>query len=156
MAADLYLKEVTALRAELSMREGSAELHARIGNVREPYRVLLREVCDRLRCTVDWIELVLRGETPDESVARAVYSDTAQLAEPFELCYRSLCETGLRVVAEGRLRDLLTRIACFGVTLVKLDLRQEAARHTEAIDAITTHMGIGSYDVAANTGRWAM
>ena len=146
MAADLYLKEVTALRAELSMREGSAELHARIGNVREPYRVLLREVCDRLRCTVQWIELVLRGATTDESVARQVYSDTAQFAEPFDLCYRSLCETGLRVVAEGRLRDLLTRIACFGVTLVKLDLRQEAARHTEAIDAITTQMGKGSYE----------
>jgi len=43
------------------------------------------------------------------------------------------------------LRDLLTRLACFGVTLVKLDIRQEATRHTNALSAITRSLGMGSY-----------
>ena len=41
LAADLFYKEITALRIELSLREGSAELRARVGPVPEPYRVIL-------------------------------------------------------------------------------------------------------------------
>ena len=33
----------------------------------------------------------------------------------------------------------------FGLHLCKLDIRQESVKHTEAIDAITTHLGLGSY-----------
>jgi phosphoenolpyruvate carboxylase len=33
----------------------------------------------------------------------------------------------------------------FGLWLVKLCIRQESDRHTDAIDTITTHLGIGSY-----------
>ena len=37
------------------------------------------------------------------------------------------------------------RLAAFGVTLVRLDLRQDASRHTEALSAITTHLRLGNY-----------
>lgn len=33
----------------------------------------------------------------------------------------------------------------FGLFLAKLDIRQESVKHTEAIDAITTFLGLGSY-----------
>ena len=33
----------------------------------------------------------------------------------------------------------------FGLCLCKLDIRQESVKHTEAIDAITTYLGLGSY-----------
>ena len=33
----------------------------------------------------------------------------------------------------------------FGLHLCKLDIRQESVKHSEAIDAITTHLGLGSY-----------
>ena len=33
----------------------------------------------------------------------------------------------------------------FGMFLCKLDIRQESVKHTEALDAITTYLGLGSY-----------
>ncbi len=52
-AADLYLKEIVALRHELSLSASHAsdELRARVGPSREPYRTLLAEVRDRLAAT---------------------------------------------------------------------------------------------------------
>ncbi len=37
----------------------------------------------------------------------------------------------------GRLLDLLRRIYCFGLSLMKLDLRQESGRHTDALNEVT-------------------
>jgi phosphoenolpyruvate carboxylase len=51
-------------------------------------------------------------------------------------CYRSLCSIGAFEVANGRLLDVIRRLRCFGLTLVRLDLRQEATRHTEVADAV--------------------
>ena len=49
------------------------------------------------------------------------------------------------MVADGRLLDLIRRIYCFGMTLLKLDVRQESTRHADALDAITAYLGYGSY-----------
>ena len=68
------------------------------------------------------------------------------LAEPLRLCHRSLVETGDSVMAGGRLRDLLRRVAAFGATLVRLDLRQHASRHAEAMTTITRELGLGAYE----------
>jgi phosphoenolpyruvate carboxylase len=68
-----------------------------------------------------------------------------QILEPLELCYRSLVETGDKPIADGSLLDFMRQVSCFGLSLVKLDIRQESERHTDVIDAITTHLGIGSY-----------
>ena len=67
------------------------------------------------------------------------------LAEPLRLCDRSLRAVGNDLIADGRLADVLRRVAAFGLTLVRLDVRQESARHTEAVDAIARHLGLGSY-----------
>ncbi len=75
----------------------------------------------------------------------APYLAAAELAEPLELCLRSLVATGNEVIAAGRLTDILRRVATFGVTLARLDLRQEAERHTEAVDWIARAAGLGSY-----------
>ena len=37
------------------------------------------------------------------------------------------------------------QVSCFGLGMVALDIRQESTRHTDALDAITTHLGMGSY-----------
>lgn len=70
---------------------------------------------------------------------------TLQFLEPLELCYRSLCETGDKSIADGSLLDFMRQVSCFGLSLVKLDIRQESERHTDVMDTITTHLGIGSY-----------
>ncbi|HEY8551786.1 MAG TPA: phosphoenolpyruvate carboxylase [Vicinamibacterales bacterium] len=151
MAADLYFREVDLLRAELSLTCASPELRARVGDAHEPYRALLRDVRERLIATRQWAELMLderRASAVGPVTASAgpdVYLDAEDLAEPLRLCDRSLRETGNGVIADGRLADIMRRLAAFGLTLARLDIRQEAARHTEALDAITRALGMGSY-----------
>jgi phosphoenolpyruvate carboxylase len=73
------------------------------------------------------------------------YLDVAELRAPLELCDRSLRETGNDVIADGRLADILRRISAFGLTLARLDIRQESAKHTETLDTVTRALGLGSY-----------
>ena len=51
MAADLYSREIDALRAELSIGVATDELREVVGDTAEPYRALLRDVAARLRAT---------------------------------------------------------------------------------------------------------
>ena len=144
MAADLYHQEIEALRHELSMRTASAELRARVPDASEPYRALLKPIAAQLRATSDRItELLQRSAPLTADLVEAM--DPEVIAEPLRLCVRSLRETGGAAVADGRLIDLLRRLTCFGLTLVRLDLRQEAPRHTQALDAITRKAGVGWY-----------
>src|SRR4051812_29439666 len=152
MAADLYEREIGALRAELSMTVASAELRARAGGAREPYRAVLREVRDRLRATRDQLgrELaradLFQSDMPRLETGRTQpYRSVSELVEPLQLCHRSLVETGQGIIANGRLTDLLRRTAAFGLTLVRLDVRQHASRHAAALTAITEHLGLGRY-----------
>jgi phosphoenolpyruvate carboxylase len=146
MAADLYWREIDALRSELSMRDGSDELRARVGNASEPYRALLKEVRDRLADTRACLGRMLDNESLERaSTDTRAYWQPDELAEPLHLCRRSLQQTGADIVAEGRLLDVIRRVACFGLSLARLDLRQDARRHTEALDAVTRQLGLGSY-----------
>lgn len=154
MAADLYRQEIEALRGELSMRHGNAELRARVGDVAEPYRVVLKGVVARLRAMRDRMQRMIDADAP-YAADDADFADAEALAEPLRLCYRSLMETGGATVAQGRLLDLLRRIPSFGLSLVRLDLRQEADRHTDAIDAITRRAGLGSYQAWDEPARQA-
>jgi phosphoenolpyruvate carboxylase len=124
------------------MSHGSPELAAATGNAHEPYRALLRDVRTRLLATRDWVERTLREDVPPPA---EVYLEAESLAEPLRLCDRSLVAAGDEVIAGGRLADLLRRIATFGVTLARLDIRQESDRHTQALAAITSARGLGSY-----------
>ena len=144
MACELYFTEIQALRDELSMAFASAELRAAVDDAREPYRELLRRVRARLIATRAWIERALAGDEHVKAPADA-YLSAGEFAEPLRLCHRSLIETGNALIAAGRLADVLRRVAVFGVVLARLDIRQESDRHTEAIDAITRAVGLGSY-----------
>lgn len=143
MAADLYLRDIQALRAELSMWEASDALRQRAPDSREPYREVLGQLRQRLLATRDWAEARIRGDQADET---NIVLNNAELIEPLELCYHSLCERGLDVIARGRLLATLRRAHAFGLQLVKLDIRQEAARHTEALAELLKYLGIGAYD----------
>ncbi len=50
------------------------------------------------------------------------------------------------IIANGELLDTLRRVKCFGVPLVRIDIRQESTRHTEALGEITRYLGIGDYE----------
>jgi phosphoenolpyruvate carboxylase len=143
MAADLYLNDVEALRTELSMADCNAALREKVGpDSAEPYRDILREVRRRLTLTRDWLDARLRHEAHDDV---DVYLNSAELLAPLQLCYYSLLDSGLEEVANGNLLDVIRRLSCFGVELLKLDVRQESARHTQALDAVTQYLGLGKY-----------
>jgi phosphoenolpyruvate carboxylase len=144
-AADLYLDEIDALRDELSLDHASPELVDRVGDGHEPYRQLLRGVRTRMRATRDWIERVLQAEE-DGPLPSEIYLDAGDLMADLLLCQRSLEETGHSVIAGGRLTDLLRRVSVFGVTLARLDIRQDASKHAEALSAITSALGLGVYN----------
>ncbi|GKC25137.1 phosphoenolpyruvate carboxylase gene, partial [Tanacetum coccineum] len=80
-------------------------------------------------------------EIPEE----LVYTNIKQFLEPLELCYRSLCACGDRAIADGSLLDFLRHVSIFGLSLVRLDIRQESDRHTNVLYAITQHQQIRSY-----------
>ncbi|HVR44107.1 MAG TPA: phosphoenolpyruvate carboxylase [Thermoanaerobaculia bacterium] len=143
MAAELFEREVRSLRDELSLRDGSEELRARTGGAREPYRALLREVRDRLVATRVEIEATLAGRPAD--LAAPPYRETSELMGDAMLAWRSLVASGNELIAHGRLLDLVRRISCFGLPLVRLDVRQEAARHEALLDAVTRELGLGAF-----------
>ncbi|EFH69675.1 ATPPC4 [Arabidopsis lyrata subsp. lyrata] len=109
-----------------------------------PYRIVLGEVKEKLLKTRRLLELLLEG-LPCEYDPWDYYETSDQLLEPLLLCYESLQSSDAGVLADGRLSDLIRRVATFGMVLMKLDLRQEAARHSEALDAITTYLDMGTY-----------
>ncbi len=141
--ADLYLKEVRALRSELSLRRASPELEERVGEAREPYRALLRHVVRRLEATRENMHRLLDGGKPADS---ETYETAEQLTEPLLLCDRSLRATGCGPLADGRLADILRRLACFGITLVRLDIRQDSGLHAHLLDQVTAYRKLGSYE----------
>jgi phosphoenolpyruvate carboxylase len=51
----------------------------------------------------------------------------------------------MQIIADGALLDLLRRVRCFGVHLVRHDVRQDSARHTQALSELTTWLGLGDY-----------
>ncbi|WP_416391105.1 phosphoenolpyruvate carboxylase [Alloalcanivorax xenomutans] len=142
MAADLYLRDVENLLADLSMHRASDELLARTGPSHEPYRVVLRDVRDRLKVTRRRMEaLVEERPVPDGEG----FLNGAQLRDELRLLDRSLRAVGLESIANGQLKDTLRRLSCFGITLLCLDVRQESGRHADTIDAITRYLELGSY-----------
>ncbi|XP_042422058.1 phosphoenolpyruvate carboxylase, housekeeping isozyme-like [Zingiber officinale] len=164
MAANLYYSQIEDLMFELSMWRCNAELRVRADILHqssrkdakhyiefwkqvppnEPYRVILSDVRDKLYNTREHSRHLLSNgysDIPEEMT----FTDVEQFLEPLELCYRSLCDCGDRPIADGSLLDFLRQVSTFGLSLVRLDIRQESDRHTDVVDAITKHLGIGSY-----------
>jgi len=142
MAADLFLRDIDALAAELSMQQASDALRERVGDSAEPYRAVLKQLRDRLRATRAWAHSALTSSQP---ASAEVLVDNRDLIAPLELCYQSLHECGMGVIAEGPLLDCLRRAVTFGLFLGRLDVRQDSARHRDALTEITDYLGLGRY-----------
>ncbi|BES72469.1 phosphoenolpyruvate carboxylase [Marinobacter nanhaiticus D15-8W] len=143
MAADLYLRDIQTLRAELSMWEASDALREAAGETREPYRAVLGQLRERLLRTRDWAEACVNGEPADDT---DILFENEELITPLQLCYDSLVECGLDAIADGLLLDTIRRAHTFGLPLVRLDIRQEAGRHAEAVGEIVSELGLGDYE----------
>ncbi|KAL6217026.1 hypothetical protein ACLB2K_010244 [Fragaria x ananassa] len=165
MAANLYFSQIENLMFELSMWRCSAELLERAHELHrssrkehakhyiefwkqippdEPYRVILGDVRDKLYNTRERARQLL-SDGASHIPEGTTFTNVEQFMEPLELCYRSLCSCGDQSIADGSLLDFLRQVSTFGLSLVRLDIRQESDRHTDVIDAITKHLGLGSY-----------
>ncbi len=141
-AADLFLKDMASLRWELSMQQCTPELAEAVNGHPEPYRERLRNLRDRLEHTLRWLDARLRGTVTNDT---GVIHSTQELLEPLLACYASLSACKMQEIADGHLLDVIRRASCFGIELVKLDIRQESTRHRQAVSAITAYLGLGEF-----------
>ncbi|MCZ6502964.1 MAG: phosphoenolpyruvate carboxylase [Gammaproteobacteria bacterium] len=139
MAADLYLRDIEELRAQLSMSQCTEDFRLRYAEASdEPYKVVLRDLRAKLTATRLWAE---GSDPPNENLI--LYRD--DLYAPLHACYESLKSCGMGIIADGLLKQTLIRVSTFGVTLVDLDIRQNADRHIDLLDELTRFLEIGSY-----------
>ena len=96
VAVSLFLKDIQELVSELSMIDCSERLRERVGECNEPYRELLRGLRDALKETLQHLTANLQGQYTE---ARDLITRTEQLREPLELCYHSLHECGMSIIA---------------------------------------------------------
>jgi phosphoenolpyruvate carboxylase len=140
-AAKLFLQDIKVLHETLSLQKATQELIDITKNSREPYRYVLRSLKEKLIATKKWAENgALLREANDH-----VLTSTEQLLEPLLMLHRSLVSIGRPEIANGKLVDTIRRLSAFGLSMMELDIRQESTRHSEALDAITQHLNIGSY-----------
>ncbi|CAE8581712.1 unnamed protein product [Polarella glacialis] len=163
-AALLYLRELNALRIELSVRECTPAVAALAGGAEtvEPYRAVVVQLIHRLRATVAWADAKLQtlGASGDARPLALMISApqggaaaqsakpllaVEELRAPLEEMHASLIACGYEELADGALIDVLRRVRAFGMQFAALDLRQESTRHARAVDALAKQAGEYGY-----------
>lgn len=133
---ELYRRVVSHLRQRLVKTAREIELQLEEQGVTKDQVVFLRTHGDHH--TV--VDSVFDGDADLEPVYKA-----EDLLGPLRIMHKSLTETGFDLMADGLLSDIIRRLKVFGITLVPLDIREESAKHAEALAAITRWLGVGSY-----------
>jgi phosphoenolpyruvate carboxylase len=150
LAAEVHARQApdAAALAEERKKKNYSEFWACVP-LSDPFRLILSEVRDRLYHTreVLYACLVHPHICVKDALANdpGAYASVDQVLDPLTRMYASLTETRDDAVADGRLLDVIRQVRTFGLHMVELDVRQESGRHAEAMDAITSHLGIGSY-----------
>jgi len=143
MAMDLYLRDLDILVNSLSMERCNETLKAVVGDTKEPYRHLIHELRQRIRETQKQVEEQIKFP----QLPRTPYPvhHISSLLEPLLLCYDSLMECGMSVVAQGKLLDTIRCAYTFGLNLCPLDIRQESGRHAQVFSELTQYLDLGDY-----------
>ncbi|BGI51090.1 MAG: phosphoenolpyruvate carboxylase [Arsenophonus endosymbiont of Ceratovacuna japonica] len=144
-AVEFFLNDINILVSELSMSEATPELLQLAGgsNIYEPYRHITKDLRKRLYNTLNYLDNCIKGKKilpPKEYIY-----DNKQLWIPLFTCYQSLITCGMSIIANGQLLDTLRRINCFGLYLVKIDIRQESSYHTDVISELLNYLKLGDY-----------
>lgn len=148
-AAKLFLADIEVLVKELSMSKCTPDFRSFTGDecIQEPYRDLMKQLRVKLRKTLTYLDARIEGQDVEETGDIIISND--QLWIPLYKTYKSLISCGMNMIADGNLRDTLRRVQCFGVNLIRLDIRQESTRHTDALSEITEYLELGNY------GEWS-
>lgn len=102
--------------------------------LQEPYRHKLALMRLRMEKTLHTLQQRMLGnDCPADPTA---YHSASQFMADLQLMDHSLRSHGDQLVANQELLDLIRLVSTFGFHLVKLDIRQESTRHTEAVAEI--------------------
>tara|TARA_R110000764_G_scaffold3784_1_gene15594 strand:- start:3451 stop:6042 length:2592 start_codon:yes stop_codon:yes gene_type:complete len=136
LAAELYLIDFQSLYLELSMNKASDELIVADTDNIGPYRHILKQTIAQLERSVSLLK---------ENKTSGVIASPEALLKPLVICRENLLAAGLDRAANSMLLDVIRKIHCFGISLVKLDVRQHSEFHDQAISEITQSLGLGDY-----------
>ena len=142
-AIRLYRSDVDQLASELSMYKCNSALRALVGDTHEPYRALLNQVKEKLRKTFRHTEKRLEKQS---SFIDNYYKKPEEFLDTLLLCYQSLNQCGFQIIAEGKLLEIIRKVATFGLTLVKLDIRQNSRTHSKVMGEISMHLDLENYE----------
>lgn len=160
VAASLFLEDLKKLSDDLAISDRYSGAMKELADSlpqgyhdREFYRKVIDHLVARLRVTVkycDQQQAILEGSSSAISPeipppTTPIITNTSELSAPLQTIFDSLTETGYGDVADGLLTDIIRRLNIFGVSLLALDIREEAAQHTKALDAITDYLGLRSF-----------
>ena len=140
-AAHLLYRDIHELRADLSMSESNQAIQQATQDHPEPYREYLRPLRDQLKNTRDWCQAQL-DSTEFDLQQRPILNHNQEILEPLLRVHQSLLDLNMHAIANGSLVNIIRRVATFGLFLLKLDIRQEADRHTDTMTAIVKTLQI--------------
>jgi phosphoenolpyruvate carboxylase len=138
-----YFQELHELGAELSMASTLVDVSSNLTKLakkspksfdKEPYRSAISGIYARLAATAKKHKL---AEPPRRPVGDAPpYFIPDEFATDLGIIHESLVENGSADLADGRLRDLVRSVKCFGLHLTSLDLRQNSSVHESVISEL--------------------
>ena len=109
----------------------------------EIYRRKLYYMHHRLISNLKSVRARLNNKAVDTNVH--CYQTSQQFLKDLYLIYDSLISHNDQSAANGPLKDLIRLVETFGFHLLRLDIRQESSRHSQAVHEILEQAGIADY-----------
>ena len=117
----------------------------------EIYRRKLYYMHYRLTSNLKTVNTRLKGKISDKS--EHCYQSSDEFLHDLNLISDSLISHDDSSAANGNLKDLIRLVETFGFYMLKLDIRQESTRHTNAVDEILQLSEIVDYQSLAEKTR---
>ena len=99
--------------------------------ITEPYRRHLHIISYRLECLLVNIKNIVANK--DKAPLQCAYKSEDELLHDLKIIQKSLVGHNDKASANGPLKDLIRLVESFGFYLLKLDIRQESTRHSDAV-----------------------
>lgn len=135
---DYYYREIEYLSFEMPLHDGfvsvpqsvlklAAEAKDRsVHREREPYRLALSRIIEILKETQN----ALRDFKNEEAI---IYQTAQEFKDDLDHLDQALRQSGIHIIADGRLRKLRRAVDCFGFHLATVDLRQNSQVHGRVV-----------------------
>ncbi|SIO73354.1 Phosphoenolpyruvate carboxylase 3 [Babesia microti strain RI] len=114
-------------------------------NEDEIYRLFVSYLMSRLMITHYIIKKKFDKSYYNDFYDKYAFNKTDELIEPLMMMYNSLVATKSEYIANGELKSIIRCLNAFGLSLLKMDIRQESTMHNHAMDEICNHLSLPQY-----------